>query len=400
MTKRHKNAVQNGLSGLDLRSILARCRLRTFEEGEAPEAGKAQRRPEAALPPAGNTGGNSGPDWIQPRFIIENGQCKEIPGRRGHGGEAAFVDWLNFTCHEDEFRGRLIGVSDDEVVTEVSYWMSQCLGFGITEKRPGGMNFYERSYTLGDGFGVVCHGGQRGTVLVSISGAGCAAAVPGWEKRLFDFLNDKPTARITRVDLAYDDFEGVRTVDDALEWHLAGQFTIRRTPTCQLCGDWLNPNGKGRSFYVGSRDNGKMLRAYEKGRQLGDPNSPWVRFEGELRNVDRIIPFDVLLQAGAYLAAMYPALAWVSEVQHRIACTKKTAEITYQAVLDWLHVQCGAALWVASQIEGGAEKLLDKIMRVGDFPKRLKVPDRADGGRALHERSSSLLPELESIAFA
>jgi DNA relaxase NicK len=47
---------------------------------------------------------------------------------------------------------------------------------------------------------------------------------------------------------------------------------------------------------VGKRKNGKLLRVYEKGKQLGDESSPWVRWELELHNRDRVIPWEVLLE--------------------------------------------------------------------------------------------------------
>jgi len=392
-----RSAVQD-LAFVD--GALLRAMVKTDEPGAAQACELARRpTPGAALPPLGNTGGNSAADWIPPRFIIENGQCKEIPARRGYGGQAAFIDWINLTFHEDELCsiGNFISVTDEEVVLQVSRFLDRIMGFGVTAQRERGMNFYERSYDLGDGWGVVCHGGQRGTVLISISGEGCAAASVGWEKRLFDWMQDCRSSRITRVDLAYDDFEGVHKVDDVKEWHVQGLFTIRRTPSCEMRGDWINPSGKGRSFYVGSRENGKMLRAYEKGKQLGDETSEWLRFEGELRNVDRIIPLHVLLEPGAYLAALYPALAWISEVQSRIPCVQKTAEMKVEACLDWLKDQCGGALWVMSELMGGAEPLLERIMRVGDFPKRLKVPDGAMKGKAFHEREPLYLPELANL---
>lgn len=36
-------------------------------------------------------------------------------------------------------------------------------------------------------------------------------------------------------------------------------------PECDQAGNLINPNGDGRTFYVGKRKNGKMLRVYEKG---------------------------------------------------------------------------------------------------------------------------------------
>lgn len=73
-----------------------------------------------------------------------------------------------------------------------------------------------------------------------------------------------------------------------------------------------NPH-EGRTFYVGTRDSGKLCRVYEKGRQLGDRNSKWVRIEVELHSTNREIPLEILLGCGDYLAGAYPALGWICE---------------------------------------------------------------------------------------
>ncbi|MBY5949328.1 replication initiation factor domain-containing protein, partial [Photobacterium rosenbergii] len=81
---------------------------------------------------------------------------------------------------------------------------------------------------------------------------------------------------------------------------------------------------KGKSFYVGTRDAGKMLRVYEKGKQLNSEHQDWVRWELELRAKDRVLPFDVLLTPDKYLAGAYPALNFVStEEQCAIATHKR-----------------------------------------------------------------------------
>ena len=63
---------------------------------------------------------------------------------------------------------------------------------------------------------------------------------------------------------------------------------------------------------MSANGNGKMLRIYEKGKQLGDSESPWVRVEAELRNKSRVIPWDALTRPGSYLAGAYPCLAYLS----------------------------------------------------------------------------------------
>lgn len=89
-------------------------------------------------------------------------------------------------------------------------------------------------------------------------------------------------------------------------------------PGCEQRGNWRKPNGKGRTLYVGNRENGKMARIYEKGMQLGAPGHPWVRWEVELHNTDRVIPWEVLLEPGKFLAGTYPnALGWVQDEMQR-----------------------------------------------------------------------------------
>lgn len=388
---------QRDLTLSEVRDIEERTKRVTAERLAREAAAGEADASRAPAPPASNTGGKVPTEARRPdiaaRLVLQDGEVLEIPARRGYGGAAAFIDWLNFTCHEDAFSVRRQGLTDDEVICEVSFWCERWFGFGITCQRDKGANFYERSYTLGDDYGLVCHGGQRGTVLVMLSGSGCAAAREGWEQRVRAFLEKEQTSRITRVDLAHDCYQGEHTVDDAAAWYDAGMFGCNgRMPDCEQRGNWKRPNGKGRSFYVGNRENGKYLRVYEKGMQLGDATSPWVRFEVELKSVNRLIPFEVLTEPGAYLAGAYPALHWVHDRQQRIATTAKTAQINYAAMVDWLKRQCGAALYVLSEIEGSAEAALAKVVRVGDIPKRVKVPDWRTCGEFLHQRARDVLP--------
>lgn len=99
-------------------------------------------------------------------------------------------------------------------------------------------------------------------------------------------------AKIKRIDLAHDDFSGQHiSVAKALDWFHAGGFTVGGRPPAPRYIDDLG-TGSGKTLYLGSRENGKMIRVYEKGRQLGDPLSPWVRAEVEIHSTDRVVPWD------------------------------------------------------------------------------------------------------------
>ena len=343
----------------------------------------------SALPPSTNRGGNYGekPEFIAARLVLNDGKILEIPARRTWGGSSAFLDWVNFTTDESDYFELSVPISDEELMVCVSAKMETIFGFGITQKREQGANFYHRSYVLGDGYGMVCHGGQKDTVLVMLSGEGCDAAKEGWHERLYEFLNACKSGRtkLTRVDLAHDDYAGERySVEAADKDFDAGLFKSTkggRTPNHEYRGNWKRPNGKGRTLYIGNRKNGKFARIYEKGKQLGDANSNWVRVEVEFKAIDRELPFDILLNPGQYLAASYPAFGWISTVQERILTVQKKLEISYQAMTGFVKTQFGKALWVMRQMEGSAEAVLQKVMRQG-FPDRLKLPmwQEADSG--------------------
>jgi DNA relaxase NicK len=175
-----------------------------------------------------------------------------------------------------------------------------------------------------------CWGGERqgGTGLLSIPGGGCAF-VRDWP-RLVSFLRDDLGGPITRVDLAHDDYEGVRSVDKAVQMYQDGLFNAGgRKPKAKVAGSWIDPDGSARTFYdVGARENGKQLRVYEKGMQFGKAFDPWVRWEAELHNSDRVIPWEAVLESGRYFAGSYPALSWLSEDACRIRTFRKTDAIS------------------------------------------------------------------------
>lgn len=366
----------------------------TREIGESKEQFNARRASEASS-------GRNAPlqvtrgERVAATLVLEGGKVCEVTERRGWGGDSAFIDWLNITMADETFSGEWHGtdvVTDDQLILDCSALCESLFGFGITKQREKGANFYKRSYVLGDGYGMVCHGGQRNSLLISLSGEGCMAAKDGWEMRTFNFLRSKAVAgKITRADLAHDIFDGVAyEVDRALADYKSNLFNAGgRTPDCECRGNWERPNGKGRSFYVGHRTNGKYARFYEKGKHLGDASSPWVRAEVEFKSVDRIIPFDVLIRAGEYLAAAYPAIGWISKRAERIETKKKTASTNYETMMAWLHRQCGAALWAASVVEGSAENVLAKLVQVGKVPARLSVPDFNCSAEFIHHKEKS-----------
>ena len=232
---------------------------------------------------------------------------------------------------------------------------------------------YTQSFAFDRGKVLFAYGGQRGTALLSLPGEGCAF-ITDWPK-VVQFLRDELHARITRWDGAVDDFPGVHSVDEAVSLYLQRGFTSGgRTPKCAQAGNWIEPDGSGRTFYVGKRKNGKLLRVYEKGKQLGEPFSPWVRWELELHNIDRIIPWDVLIEPGKYVAGSYPCMRWVQEEASRIRTVKAQDAISYKRLTELGAVAYGQLVNVMMAREGSAERVIQILRREG-VPRRLQFTD-------------------------
>jgi phage replication initiation protein len=124
---------------------------------------------------------------------------------------------------------------------------------------------------------------------------------------------------------------------------------------------------------VGKRKNGKLIRIYEKGQQLGDPNSPWVRWEVELHNRQREIPWDVLHNPGHYVAGAYPCTHWVSREASRIRTIRNTDKISDGALIHYARLAYGSLFSVMMGREGSAENVVALLSREGK-PSRLKLP--------------------------
>ena len=412
---------------------------------EAIEAGKAWDVGLSGVPPASNTGGKSFPvqsdqtqyGFIGPRLLSPSRSrltldqlfmrrpflrrvCVCVPEGGGDPvkceiwrfwahvqgryrsldlalpvHQSGLVDTLTFTFREDLFRSvwtrYAVLVEDDwlddgQLCQAVGGVLEAQIGLEVAGQ-VGSRNFYAHARQLikssSDPLpaGYVAAGGNRGTVCVHLTGEGCAMLKREHWLALYALLISLE-AKITRVDLAHDDFEGSESVDKAVAGYQSGVFNgAGRPPRCKAVGDWFTSGGdpEGRTFYVGSRKSGKLLRVYEKGRQLGDSESPWVRWELELHASGRSIPIDVILDPGRYLAGAYAGTSWISAVQSVIKTLSRSAKIAYASLVKSLARSYGRMLWVMRDVECGADAVLDILTKgVTDVPRRLVMPCGVD----------------------
>jgi DNA relaxase NicK len=131
-------------------------------------------------------------------------------------------------------------------------------------------------------------------------------------------------ASIKRLDIALTTFNGEVSDQRVADAHAAGRFTAGgRPPVMQHIGS-SDPRA-GRTRYIGSRKSHKFLRCYEKGFELlkdvpssirdtvvaieGHQVENIYRVELELKDVDKLIPWEVINGRDDVFASAYPFCA-------------------------------------------------------------------------------------------
>lgn len=280
-------------------------------------------------------------------------------------GSVALIDALAFTLVPPE----------EQSVAWVLNEMRRYLPVDQIEQRRGCFGF-QNSIRFGEGVGIAAWGGksQRGRIYFSIQGKGCGL-VEDWQG-LAEWLQ-RHRATIKRVDVAYDDFAGesISIAWARRQYESDGFTACGRRPSHGVHGDWLKGEGsvKGRTLGIGNRENGKYCRIYEKGKQQGDPDSQWVRLEVEWRGQDRIIPYDILVRPGSYLAGAYPCLAGLDAEQSRIRTIAHAATADFDAAIENGKQQVGRLVNLMTQAFGGDLGEVFRRLRREGIPARMEA---------------------------
>ena len=275
----------------------------------------------------------------------------------------SFIDYLSFTYRP---------VSEEEPLSELQMELLNLFAVypESWEFTKSGWYGYENKANL-EGHGLVAWGGssQRGTYHVEITGTGCAKVFDWLDVYHWGITNQ---VKITRVDIAHDDLEGhLVNIPNALKWHKDGLFNNGgRSPKIQSIDD--HGSGDGYTLNVGKRKNGRVIRIYEKGRQLGDPDNPWCRAELETRSKDRKIPWDTVINPDRYLAGSCEAFSYLSTEQSRIKTLSKAKEITLDTMVKYCKVGYGQLINLLRLSGYSSEQIVDMLQREG-IPKKLET---------------------------
>lgn len=277
------------------------------------------------------------------------------------------IDYLSFTCRIPDDQNQDNYIQDHleklpELIPELT--------LSPEAKGYSGYTSMIRLKRNGLNIGLVAFGGNNGTLFTSLSGQGCV----GVDMEKMFALVMSIEAKLTRVDMAHDDLEGVITIKQFKDLYDLGQFkptTGGPNPSARYIDDM--GTGKGCTLYVGNLKNGKELCAYEKGKQLGDLSSPWVRVEGRVSSVDRVIPYDILLKPAEYLAGLYPPLRRLSDKHSLISIIKKHADIALKVMIENAAIAYGKLVNLMSELGHSDSEIVTAIRRDG-IPKRVKIP--------------------------
>jgi len=236
---------------------------------------------------------------------------------------------------------------------------------------------------------------QAKTMHVNLYGTACTFAKFGWRDAMANLV-DELNATITRADIALDFFQGLRggmrRVKSDYENGLCDVGGKR--PKCNMVGDWSDGEieGKGRSFYIGSKEAGKQTNLYEKGHQLfGEKDSSgWIRAELRYGNKLRVLSSDILRRPADFFAgasewhALLLTEAQACALPEPVPCQNKLAEQTIEAEVTrnvrWLLDVAAPSVALAFQYL--SENLFLEIVEHQNVPGRMKKFSRTEIQRA------------------
>jgi phage replication initiation protein len=333
-------------------------------------------------------------------IVSDGGVIKIVPLKVKAKQDVCIIDWVNFTVNEESYNSELV-LTDSDLIQLVSEKIEHIFGFGITLVRPNGMDFYDRSYELGDKYGYVCHGGQNNTLLVKINATGLNNSRENWEVRLFRFLETAIQPSITRLDLAHDIYNAPKFLIDyyLTQYDKGGFTTYRQKPSISQAGNWLTFDDKGRTLYIGKRTSGLYLRIYEKGLELQSVDNPtWLRLEAEIKSKDRIIPHDVLLNPHDYFAALYPCFRTFNRKASRIETFKKELNADFDKRIKWGKHQTGGLIHLMKELNFSDAEIIQALEGT-KIPKQFQRQFIGNTLTAIHTEPASEIANTNPLEF-
>jgi phage replication initiation protein len=182
--------------------------------------------------------------------------------------------------------------------------------------------------------------------------------------------------RLSRIDLAVDDFHGLFGREYARKAYADDAFRTSDRGCGPSAGEryFAEPSGKviNESFEVGNRKSRIYWRIYNKAAQLG-LDMFWFRSECELKEM----PIDVLLNINGYFAGIcaYSA-SIVSSSPVKVVTKKKQVALDIHGRIRWARRQVGRTLAdIAKYLDGDLEKVFGMLVSKDLHEDLLDLPD-------------------------
>ena len=269
------------------------------------------------------------------------------------------------------------GFRSNGEIPEITESLAGCFAlsgndFNVVRRKSGWMGFKSSAnLCIGDMVvGMMAYGGdsQRGSVTINITGKGCEW-VADWGQAQ-DSVMSLPGYEVRRLDIALDTFKREVTHTKVVQAYRSGLFNLigaGRPPSMTK----IEPEDyyEGATAYVGSRENAKFLRAYEKGYQMvksfprhlniqainGIPIADMYRLELELKAKQGPLPLDLIDKRDQYFAGAYPYLQTVLDVKPEVFVQRreKGPQSDLAAMLEHVRFQYGNTLFTALMAHGG-----------------------------------------------
>jgi len=226
--------------------------------------------------------------------------------------------------------------------------------------RDKGLNGYKDSHRIMDEagrveLGFVGIGGNKNTVHIQISGTGCKHVFAKTTPFVLHFWLSKvlTVTRLSRLDLAYDCFDGVFTCkyasdayNDLCFQNARGGPYPKSTSKIDYSGDELI----GELFGVGSRKCQVYWRIYDKAKEQGILDQDWCRSEVELKK----IPVDALIDLNATFTGLNEFSASFNLGEGKaFRSTVKRARLDLAGRIRWMKRQCGRTVSDLVELFGG-----------------------------------------------
>jgi DNA relaxase NicK len=283
------------------------------------------------------------------------------------------IDWL-------AFRTRTPHLSVIEAMRPMFGTASDLVTFRPGLKGKDGWLYAGELVMVDITIGRIDYGGesQRGWVRVNLSGAGCEW-VQDWNIAvgLGKSLQD---AQIKRLDIALTTHSGEVSDASIVAAYAAGAFTAGGRPPEMRSITSSDPRA-GRTRYIGSRKSHKFLRCYEKGFEMikdvpylkatathisGHKVEDIYRVELELKDVDKLIPWEVISGRDQVFAGAYPFCAdLLPGVPHwrMLNLPDLKPKAALETALNHCRVAYGPTLRAALMaFDGDGSKLLERVL--------------------------------------